>query len=457
MRRARLTALLVAAWLLGSSRAYAETGDAFYFSSNAALSAGAVTADTRDIGAVWYNPAGLAGSIDNQISLSGFVYGLRLRSLPDVLRSKLPGGYRSASLESSNIFSVPNATVYARRITDDVSVGFGIYVTERDTRTAWTSDRYSVSREQGGLSYPANVRQHLDTSLDHTKYALGPAVGWRLTPNFRVGASVFVTYTQRTVTTGYQVDVTQADAQNPSVDFLMRQNRISSTEAGVVSTLGIQWDATPTWRFGLTLRMPEHRFHQTSEGEFVTGSGREAPGDDDDAKLSTVPADASGVSGLKVPPRIVLAASHRFRSGAIVSVEGDYRPALRSAATSVVYRNVGNVRVGFRAPLGKQFVLGAGAFTDRDQLRLLDAFTSEQIDRYGGTVGVTLLTPFSTRDEAKRDGSLVLATTVALRYAAGLGQVRGIDLDLASQTSTLRTFRVTYHELLPFIGTSISF
>lgn len=108
-------------------------------------------------------------------------------------------------------------------------------------------------------------------------------------------------------------------------------------------------------------------------------------------------------------------------------------------------------------PVGKNVLLGAGIFSDRDQQRLVDSFTSEQIDRYGGTLGATFLTRFATRDDANQDGALVLATTLALRYAAGLGEVRGLDLDLATQSSTLRTLRVTYHEVLPFVGSSISF
>src|SRR6185369_16253201 len=116
-------AVLVLVW---PWKARADTEEGFYYSDDAALMAGAVTAWTRDAGAVWYNPAGLGGGIRTQLTLNGTVYALKIRKTPDALRTDFPGvGPRSIDISSTDIMSAPHATAFVYAITDSVTVGFG--------------------------------------------------------------------------------------------------------------------------------------------------------------------------------------------------------------------------------------------------------------------------------------------------------------------------------------------
>lgn len=440
---------------LASPKAVAETGDAVYLSNDASLMSGAVTASVRDIGAVWYNPAGLGGSVKTQLSLSGMVYGIRLRTVPGALRTTLPGGARTIDLASSDIFSAPHVTAYARRITDDVSMGVGIYVTERDTRTSSNTDRTFVPRGTDGLTYDANVRQHLSASSERAKYQAGPAIGWRLTPTFRLGASVFATYAKTSSVDAYEVDIEPRGGGAGKSTFVLSHGNETVTEVGLVANVGLQWDVAPSWHLGMTLRTPELRIHQSSNGDLVSAQGSASPGSAPQASLAVFPAPDVGTAGVRAPPRIVIGASHELAHGILLSAEGDLQPAVRSSATNISTRTVVNARLGARIPISNEFVVGVGAFTDRDQRAESADFTSERIDRFGGTAGCTLLTPFALA--GGHGDTLVLATTVSLRYAAGVGEVSGLDLDLLAGGAQARSVRVVYHELLPYIGTSISF
>lgn len=50
------------------------TGERIYFSDQAAMTAGAVTAGNPDGGGIWYNPATLGAYGDNHIDVSGSTF-----------------------------------------------------------------------------------------------------------------------------------------------------------------------------------------------------------------------------------------------------------------------------------------------------------------------------------------------------------------------------------------------
>jgi hypothetical protein len=118
-----------------------------------------------------------------------------------------------------------------------------------------------------------------------------------------------------------------------------------------------------------------------------------------------------------------------------------------------------NGRAGARFRISEKLGAGFGLFTDRAiEPRLGDEFTDERVDTYGVTTGLELRTPLSLTEHAEPD-ALVLSTTLAIKYAVGIGSVRAADIDLVDSSAVIppRAVDVIYHTILPYIGSGILF
>jgi hypothetical protein len=101
--------------------------------------------------------------------------------------------------------------------------------------------------------------------------------------------------------------------------------------------------------------------------------------------------------------------------------------------------------------------LASGLFTDRStRTSVPTTLGGDKVDYYGATLGVELLTPLSIKDKPGPD-ALVLSTTLAVRYAVGLGSARAVDVDVAGNSPPPRLVRVVYHEIVPYIGSGVLF
>lgn len=97
--------------------ASAGNSDSFYYSDEAAMTAGSVVAKTRDAGAIWYNPAGLGGIQRGQIDLSATTFAIRIRKVPRALSTTVPqGGTNHVDLDSADFFSAPHALTLIRNV-----------------------------------------------------------------------------------------------------------------------------------------------------------------------------------------------------------------------------------------------------------------------------------------------------------------------------------------------------
>ena len=454
----RIQAIALGVALLSAARvARADTEEGSYYSDDAAIMAGAVTSWTRDAGAVWYNPAGLGGETRAQLTLNGSLYALKIREIPNALSTHFPGTTRSIDLESSDIMSAPHATAMVFRLSDNVALGLGIYISERDVRTAQNTLEFTALRGSG-VAFDANLRQHIDAASEVTKYNAGPAIGWEIARHLRVGANTFITYTRTSSLALFEVDITGISGTPPPTVFALNNQHVNATEFGLVGALGVQWDPTPEWHLGATLRAPEVRLSQSIGGSAIGASSAVVSGVAPSAQLSFVHAREGNGVGLKVPFRALLSAAHVVSDRVMISMEGDILPAIDDSATRVKTRTVVNARLGLRASLSERLVAGVGFFSDRDRQVLGNSLTDERIDRYGVTAGLQFLAPFTLEtDDGPAPNGLILGTTIALRYAMGLGEVRALDYDSVTGRSFARAVDVMYHEWTPYIGSAVSF
>lgn len=173
MRPSSVAAVVMFGALTSARTARAENTEPFFYSDDAAMTAGSVVATTRDAGAIWYNPGGLGGIRRGQIDLSGSAFGVRIRTVPDALRTNLPSGQQSVTLGSVDIFSAPHALGLVRNLSESVAFGFGFYVTARDIRTA-QSQLETTGPSIGNAAVTARYRQRLDLSIDETSLPLRP-------------------------------------------------------------------------------------------------------------------------------------------------------------------------------------------------------------------------------------------------------------------------------------------
>src|SRR5262249_29468695 len=101
--------------------------------------------------------------------LNGTVYALKIRKIPDALRTDFPGiGPRSIDISSTDIMSAPHATAFVHTLSERVTIGFGIYTSQRDVRTMVNTLELSAPKV-GTLACDAPLRQHPDSALELTK------------------------------------------------------------------------------------------------------------------------------------------------------------------------------------------------------------------------------------------------------------------------------------------------
>ncbi|MCZ7679942.1 MAG: hypothetical protein M5U28_14745 [Sandaracinaceae bacterium] len=174
--------------------------------------------------------------------------------------------------------------------------------------------------------------------------------------------------------------------------------------------------------------------------------------------LDFIPEDREAIApGLAVltPGRFALALAHRFERG-WVAAELDVQPPLELDPV-VRRRLVWNVRVGCQYRIDDQVRIGFGAFTDHSEGQPIEELGQTRVDFYGVTSGFEFRTPHAL-GAAEQGRSLVFATTFAVRYAYGAGEVGGLRFDPTRGTHRDTVSVATnIHEVSLHIGSALYF
>jgi len=448
----RRLALCAAFALVGAGRARAQNGEPFYYSDDASMTAGAVTASSQDGGSVWYNPAGLGAIHRSQVDLSGSTYGLRLRSIDGLINTTLPGDAARIDVSSADLVTAPNALSFVRAVSRRVTLALGVFITGRDVRSISRTVEQAAVAPDGTTS---DYRQRVDGTLDSSTYHAGPAIGIEITPRLRLGLAAFVSYSTQSTFFQWLLDDTARSSTKASEGFVVAQTRNVLRTLGGMVTLGLQGEVARGWTLGLLVRSPEVLFASWLDGAEVVGTGSTETGTAGNSKFTIVPLSGDSRVEQVAPARLVLGVSRAF-GPSWVGLDVELLAPLRNDNRGIDQQFSVNARLGGRWQVSPRVALGAGVFTDLANHALSEVFTAERVDYFGATLGLQLRTPVALVRDPRPD-ALVLVTTLSVRYALGIGEVRGVNLDADTGAETPRTVSVVYQEIVPYLGSSLLF
>ena len=441
----RLAVALGLLGLLGPRRAWAGNQEAVFLSNQAALSGGAVVAWVDDGGAAWYNPAGLAEIEGTSVDLSASAFVLRYYHLPDAARTRLGGQTHDEDASFTEVVSVPSALTVVRKLSDDVAGALAVFVPHQEDLLV-----------KGGFSQRADpgYQWSFAASRRVARYYAGPALGVRLAPSMRLGLSLFGTYESRVTSRAFGSSLDEPSSPQVTKAIVTLDQRLESKLFGTSWVLGWRWDPHVDWSLGVALRGP--LLHATGWSELAIEDSFSRLHASEPAQvgahflhLDTEP-DAFDVME---PGRIVVGVARRVGPGR-VELEGEWQSAASGGGR--LRDATWNMRLGGSFVASERFTLGGGLFTDRSPEPEPTDLGETRIDFYGSSFGVQYRTPHEVSGEDGEPAGLVFSTTVALRYALGIGQIGSLTFD-PLQAPAPDTADVTIHELSLHIGSALDF
>jgi len=245
-----IIAFLLIAFTGTTPEAHAGNTRSFFMGDEAAMTGGAGIAVSRDSGSLWYNPAGLGGLKMGRMELSGTAYQATLYPISDCLRADLPSGLETRDVETSDIGAIPTSIVFVRNGTDDVSYGFGCFETK---------NQYMEIRTNMTVPYGINDAEWnsgLEFHQNSYVYHVGPAVGWQVSPTFRIGASLFFLYNSHRSSYQLFASIIHPEGSSEEDKFYSVGQHVYRGNISVMVQEGIQWEFNPKWHLALVFRSP---------------------------------------------------------------------------------------------------------------------------------------------------------------------------------------------------------
>ena len=196
---------------------------------------GAATAVARDVDAIYYNPAGMALSPGDSISLSANLYGGEHYSQKNGL------GYGDDD-DSTAFVSIPGAFGGVKRLSEEWAAGVGVFAPKQEKR------HIVSSFDEAGNRATISARSYHFDYNDQT-IMFGPAVAWAPEDSrLALGAGLFGVYRDFSLN---QTAFRQGDSVNSVACDLKA--------FGILASLGAQYDLGDGWSAGAALQTPNLR------------------------------------------------------------------------------------------------------------------------------------------------------------------------------------------------------
>jgi hypothetical protein len=438
----RCLALLVLALLAG--RAAAQNADGILLGMDAATTAGAVIATAGEAAAAFYNPAGLAALEGPSVQVSASAYTVSAMRLGHFVDTRLPWTTTEQSVRTTSLYTVPAVAAYGFRLRPGLGVAAGVWVPSHEV-VAVTADLQSEGPfSPGGSVTRASYEQHLSFTekLDRTYF--GVAAGLALGARVRVGLSGFVTYDSSEAFLSVAA-VARTDSPVPGESGAAFSVTSSGAPAQLAARFGggVQWDAAPWLTLALAVKTPSLVFSH---------SGTVSTTSELTVLLPATPPTIVFVHDAGAPLR--LTEPWRLAAGGAAAVGAwSLRAEVDWQAEVSGQRGVGNARVGALHD-GGHVRWGAGLFTDRS--REVASSGALKVDYYGATAGVAYR-PGPVRAARARGGAWDLWTSLALRYAYGDGQARGVAIAPLGGEVAVPTAKVRVDVLTVTLGGLVQF
>ena len=361
-------------------------------------------------------------------------------------------------VEALSILPVPTALVFTRRLHPSLVLAIGVWVPHFVSRDAFVTR--DLSGTDPGTGNVLNMRGNLDLSEPIAEYHVGPAIGWQVTPQLRLGMSLMVVYHDVNASRQTWLRVAGTGSSESFRRVLFAQEKAVASRFGIRTSFGLQWALPVGLHLGLTIHTPT--FSLAAIGQSIKLSIVGELDGDAPPQLDLVGADGEADDKLfemVQPAELHFGVAWRFAWGWI-GVEGE---VVLSLETDVGDRNPTtswNVRVGSRIRVSNKVDIGVGLFTDNGPADTPDQLGLERIDYYGLTAGVEIRSALPLGGNRTRD-KLVFSTALAVRYAVGIGEIGAIRFDpfaaLGEQNSFPHQRPAVFHELSLHVGSSVRF
>lgn len=444
--RAALRALALLVLALLGAPVEAQNADGVLMGAEAAVTGGAVLATTREAAGAFYNPAGLAALEGATLQVSGSAYQLSSMRLERFVVTTLPWGRTSETVRTTSWSAVPAVAAYGYRPRSGLGLAVGIWVPAREEVAFVSTLRSAGPFVPGGAVTSAEYEQRLSLSQKQERTYVGAAAGLAVGRGVRAGLSAFVVHDRSEEFVDlFAIATTDSPIPEERGGTVSISQRGTPTRIAARFGAGLQWDVSRALTLAFAAKTAA--LELTRDGAVSTVISRTSlfPGADPSIGLEEV----GSAPALAVEPWRLAAGGAVSLGAWSLRAEADWQAA-ESGRRAVV-----NGRLGVLHDYDADLRWGAGVFTDRSRARSDSG--ALDVDFYGVAAGLDYRPP-QVRAARGGGGSWDVRGSVAVRYAAGFGKARSLEIDLlgaGAQAPGSATVRV--HALSVTIGGFVQF